>query len=452
MNYKILFAHIRHAVFSGHRGTPHKGRTRIFSTSLFFHIRPRSVPERTLRFTLTWGLGGAAVVLVFLLIGTGMLLKFVYEPFPAAAYESITRLQHNVPFGRLMRNVHHWSGNLLLLVSFLHLLRVFFTGAFDSPRRFNWIIGLGMLFLIMIANFTGYLLPWDQLAYWAITIFTGMLEYLPGAGRWLQELIRGGAEVGPDTLMNFYALHTAVIPAALVTLMMLHFWRVRKAPGLVVPRTPEENTNDIRKKVPTIPNLILREVVVALVVIAGVLIFSIVVDAPLLGKANPGLSPNPTKAPWYFAGVQELLMHFHPLFSLCVIPAVTVAGLVLFPYISYGGDTAGVWFASCRGRRMAVIAAVAAAVATPALIVADEYLFDAASWLSGLPPVIGNGLIPFVIILTATAGFSVLLKRRYSASAMERVQSVFVLLLVAFVIMTVAAIYFRGPGMKLMWP
>jgi quinol-cytochrome oxidoreductase complex cytochrome b subunit len=264
-----LLRRIGYSIFPGMAGQPEKPSSyRRFFNSLILHFRPRTVPERTLQFTLTWGLGGMAVVLVFMLIGTGLLLKFSYEPFPGRAYDSILRLQNEVLFGQLVRNIHHWSGNLLLIIVFLHFLRVFFTGAFHPPRQFNWIIGLGLFMTVLLSSFTGYLLPWDQLAYWAITICTGMLEYLPLVGEALQHWIRSGREIGPTTLSNFYAIHTAILPACILLLMMFHFWRVRKARGLVVPRAPRENVPSRGETVPTIPNLILREGVVALFLIA----------------------------------------------------------------------------------------------------------------------------------------------------------------------------------------
>lgn len=157
-----------------------------------------------------------AVVLVTVPIGTGLLLKFLYLPFPEKAYESILYLQNAVLFGQFIRNIHHWSANLLLVVVFLHLIRVFLTGAFHPPRQFNWVIGLGLFFAVLLSNFTGYLLPWDQLSFWAVTISVGMLEYIPLAGLWLQELIQGGTDVGPATLSNFYAIHTALLPVLLI--------------------------------------------------------------------------------------------------------------------------------------------------------------------------------------------------------------------------------------------
>ena len=441
---------IRYSIFPGTLQRPeYRERYRNFFNSLILHFRPRSVQERTLRFTLTWGLGGMAVVLVCMLFATGLMLKFVYQPVPDRAYESIIHLQNNVLFGQLIRNIHHWSGNILLIIVFLHLLRVFFTGAFHPPRQFNWIIGLVMFLAVLTSNITGYLLPWDQLAFWAITICTGMLEYIPGIGEWLQGLVRGGSDIGPATLSIFFAIHTAVIPACLLILMPFHFWRVRKAGGLVIPRTPDEDLGSRGDSVPTIPNLILRELVVAVVLIALIMVVAVIFNAPLGAEANPGLSPNPTKAPWYFAGIQELLLHFHPLFALFIIPVLMLIALVSIPYLNYQTETAGVWFTSHRGRRMAVVAAVAAFIVTPIGIIADEFVIDFAAWTPNIPGEISNGLIPLALMLTATFLFYKVMKKKFSSNNNEALQSVFVLLVVAFIILTITGIWFRGTGMTL---
>jgi quinol-cytochrome oxidoreductase complex cytochrome b subunit len=420
--------------------------------TLVLHFRPKVVQERTLRFSLTWGLGGMALVLVCLLFATGMMQKFAYQPVPDRAYESILHLQDNVLFGQLIRNIHHWSANILLIVVFLHFLRVFFTGAFHAPRQFNWIVGLTMFVLILGSNFTGYLLPWDQLAFWAVTICTGMLEYIPVIGEGLKQMILGGTELGPATLSNFFAIHTAIIPACLLLLLPFHFWRVRKSGGLVVPRTPEENPGARGEMVATIPNLILRELVVAAVLIAFIMLLSIAYDAPLGAKANPGLSPNPTKAPWYFAGIQELLFHIHPLFAFVVVPLIIAGVLLLLPYLPYDENTAGVWFASHRGRRMAVVAAIVAIVFTPLLVLADDLFFDFGVWMPGIPTTVSSGLLPAAIILAVLGGFYALIKRKYTATKNETVQAVLVLLLFAFIILTITTVWFRGEGMALTWP
>ena len=424
---------------------------RLFK-SLIFHFRPRKVPERTLDLTLTWGLGGMALVLIFLLFGTGLLLKFTYQPFPGRAYESILHLQQNVLFGQLIRNIHHWSANILLIVVFFHFLRVFFTGAFHAPRQLNWIIGLGLFLLVLLSSFTGYLLPWDQLSFWAITICTGMLDYVPAAGLWLQKLIRGGSEVGPSTLANFYAIHTAILPAALIVLMPFHFWRIRKAGGLVIPRAPEENAETRGEMVPSIPNLMLRELVVALLLIAFVLMISAFFNAPLDNKANPGLSPNPTKAPWYFMGFQEILLHFHPLIAIFVIPISILCALVLIPYARYPSSTAGIWFVSGKGRHMTLTAIVTALIAAPTAILLDEYVLDFSGWMPNVTPLISSGLIPLAIVLIGFWGFYFFVRRQYAPDTNESIQMVFVFFVVVFIILTITGIWFRGTGMKLTWP
>jgi quinol-cytochrome oxidoreductase complex cytochrome b subunit len=419
--------------------------------SLLLHFRPRAVDDRTLCFTLTWGLGGMAAVLILLLFCTGVMLKFVYEPSPTRAYESILYLQNNIVFGQVIRNIHHWSGNILLLVAFLHFLRVFFTGGYTGPRRFNWIIGLGLLCSVLLSAFTGYLLPWDQLGFWAVTICTTMLEYVPVVGNWFKESIQGGPEMGPAILTNFYAIHTAVMPAILLFLMGFHFWRVRKAKGLVILRSPDEGSNTRGDSVSSIPNLLIREVAVGLALIAFVLVFSMVFNAPLADKANPGLSPNPTKAPWYFLGIQELLMHFHPLFSLVIIPTLIGFFLLSIPYLDYQENVSGVWFYSHNGRRIAVFAAILSVLAATVFIAVNEFLVDFGTILPGLPDTVSNGLIPFALCLLVLALFYVLVKKKYGASKQEMIQAIFVFALASFVVLTITGIWFRGTGMKLVW-
>lgn len=431
--------------------TDRERRWVVFS-HLILHFRPGRVAEKTLRYTHTFGLGGMSMVLVLLLAATGVLLMFVYEPSPERAYQSIVGLQDEVLFGKLIRNVHHWSANFLVVVAAFHLLRVFFSGGFLGARQFNWILGLGLLTSILISNFTGYLLPWDQLSYWAITISTAMIEYIPGVGSWLKEVIRGGPEIGRATLIIFYTLHTTVVPVCLIVLMAFHFWRVRKAGGVVIPRRPGEEREEKPQYVLFLPNLLLRELVVASILVAFILVFSIVFDAPLGDAANPGMSTNPAKAPWYFAGVQELLLHFHPLFAVVVIPGLAALGLASVPYIKYDVDTSGVWFQSRKGRRMGAVAAAAALAVAPVWILADEFLIDFASWLPGVPPAVSNGLLPAAVILGAMAGFTLFLKKKFSASNNEAVQSMFILLAVSLVILTATCVWFRGSGMALTWP
>jgi len=421
--------------------------------SLVLHFRPRKIDRRALDFTLTFGLGGMAVILIVLLFGTGLLLKFYYLPFPDRAYDSIIDLKADVLFGPFIRNIHYWSANILVVVGFFHFLRVFLTSAFHPPRQLNWVVGLGLFLIVLLFNFSGYLLPWDQLSFWAVTICTGMMEYIPWIGKWIQSALRGGDEVGSSTLSVFYAVHTAFLPATTLLLLPFHFWRVRKAGGIVLPESPSggrEDGDDI--KLPFIPDLILREIVVALVLSAFILCISIFFNAPLGERANPGLSPNPTKAPWYFVGFQEILLHFHPLFAVCVIPLLIFPGLLWTTYSRYPSSREGIWFVSSKGRSMAIVSFAAAMLLTPAAILLDEYVLDFSGLMPGIPPLIGDGLIPFLIAFSLCALLYLLSVKFFSPDKNEKVLMAFVFFITVLIVFTLTGIWFRGAGMKLVWP
>jgi quinol-cytochrome oxidoreductase complex cytochrome b subunit len=429
-----------------------RDRKRVIINNLLLHFRPVHVPEATIRYTHTWGLGGMSALLFVVLAATGVLLLFVYEPSPGAAYDSIVTIQREVFFGKLVRNVHYWSANLLIAVVVLHLLRTYLTGAYHAPRQFTWVIGLALLLGVVISNFPGYLLPWDQLSYWATTIVVGMIGYVPFFGEGLAGVIRGGPEVGSATLVKFYAFHTTVNPLLIIMLMAWHFWRVRKARGVVVPRAPGEAYDERPNRVLMVPHLLLRELCVALILIALVMVVSLLFSAPLGDAANPGMSPNPVKAPWYFVGVQELLLHFHPLIAVVLIPLTVAVGLLLIPYLAYERDTAGVFMMSHRGRRLGLAAAVSALILTPLWIAADEFWIDFAAWLPAAPTAVSNGIVPVAILAALGAGFYVYLRRARAASNNEAIQTVVVFLMVAFAVLTMTGVWFRGPGMALAWP
>jgi len=433
---------------------PHAGHRhhRFLLRNLALHFRPTTIPRETMRFSLTWGLGGMAATLVMLQLGSGLLLKFVYEPTPVAAYSSVKALITSTPYGKLIRNLHYWCAHLLVAMMLLHMLRVFCTGAFHRPRRFNWVIGLGVMAVVLGANFTGYLLSWDQLAYWAVTVSTGMLEYVPFIGAYLRETILSNGELGPQTLQLFYALHTAVLPALLIGLLAYHFWRIRKAKGLVIPRPLHTPVVEKPVRANVVPDLLLRETTTALVLVAAVLLLSSLVDAPLGEPGNPGLSPNPVRAPWYFAGLQELLLHFHPMFAVFIIPLITCLGLLAIPYLKYDKDTKGIWFASRKGRKMAGVAAATAIVAVPLLILADTWFAAAGSAPGAIAPVLVKGWIPTLAVLLAIGGYTIIIKKTFAATTNDTVQSIFILLVTSYAILTIAGVWFRGEGMVLTLP
>ncbi len=418
---------------------------------LLLHMHPKTVPREALALDRTFGLGGMAVLLFLVLVSTGLLLLFAYDPSPERAYASIVGLEGRVPFGAFVRAVHHWAANGLILVAFLHLLRVFYTGAFRPPRAFNWVLGLVLLALVASSNFTGYLLPWDQLAYWAVTIGTGMLAYVPLVGEGLQGVLRGGGEVGAKTLSIFFVLHIAVLPILVLLLTAFHFWLVRKAGGVVLP-APPGGAPARRTLVPVKPDLVVREGVTALVLLAVLLLLAALLPAPLQEQANPGMSPNPAKAPWYFMGAQELLVHLHPSFAVFVVPLLAVAFLVMLPYLRYDEPPSGEWFHSARGRRTAGWAALAALVLTPAYVVAGELFLHWPRLLTFLPPAASNGLVPMLLWAAVAAGVFLGARKTGGATRTEAVQALFTFLLVAFLVLTATGIFFRGEGMHLAWP
>ena len=427
------------------------GRKLSGFSMLLLHLHPKAVPAEALAFPRTFGLGGIAVVLFVVLAATGALLLFGYEPSPERAYTSVREITDQAPFGAFVRNVHHWAANGFLLVAFLHLLRVFYTGAHHPPRRANWIVGLVLLLLVVASNFTGYLLPWDQLAYWAVTIATGMLEYVPLLGGTLLRAARGGPEVGSKTLALFFVLHVAILPILIFVFTSFHFWLVRKGGGVILPRQDGEATPR-RTLVPTSPNLTAREGAVALVTLAVALIVAALVEAPLLAQANPGMSPNPAKAPWYFMGFQELLLHLHPTFAVLVVPLLAAALLLALPYLRYGEAPSGTYFHSRTGARTALVAAAAALVLTPLYVLADEALRRTPPWIPALPQTVRNGLLPVLIAAGLLAALYIAGRRLFAASRLEATQAVFTAAVIAFVVLTVTGSLFRGQGMALAWP
>ncbi|RME75612.1 MAG: DUF4405 domain-containing protein [Chloroflexi bacterium] len=214
-------------------------RSLVMTTNIFFHLHPVKVSRRSIRATYTWGLGVLAAILFVVLAVTGTLIMFYYVPSTELAYHNIIDLQTKVPYGQLMRNMHRWAAHGMVLIVVLHMARVFYTGAYKPPREFNWIVGVVLLLLTLGASFTGYLLPWDQLSYWAITVGTNIAGYTPLIGPKIRLMLLGGFEVGQNALTRFYALHIMVIPLLMTLLISLHLWRVRKDGGLAAQNIPE---------------------------------------------------------------------------------------------------------------------------------------------------------------------------------------------------------------------
>ncbi len=196
--------------------------------SFLLHIYPVKVRRAELGFRFSWYLGVASTVLLGSLVISGIYLMFFYVPSPLTAYTDIQYLQTDVAFGQFIRNVHRWSAHLMVLAVAAHMARVFYRGAYKPPREFNWVIGVILLVLTLLLSFTGYLLPWDQLAYWAVTVGSSMADFVPYIGNQVKTILIGGDQVGEATLIRFYVLHVAVLPLLIFFVFMVHLWRWRK--------------------------------------------------------------------------------------------------------------------------------------------------------------------------------------------------------------------------------
>ena len=415
----------------------------VFSGFLL-HLHPRQVCVETLRFSLSFGLGGMAATLVMLLVISGMLQLPAYTPDVGHAYDSVRAMYARGSFSGWIRNIHHWSGNALVLVVFLHLCRVFLTGAIREGSRKNWYIGLVLLTVVLFANFSGYLLPWDQLAYWAVTIFTSMLGYIPVVGEQGVTLLRGGAEVGQPTLSIFYSMHIGILPFCLAIFLVYHFWFVRKNGGLVRKQITGPEPPEF---VPVKPHLLVREAAVGLSLAAFILLVAACVDAPLSDMANPSMSPNPAKAAWFFMGFQELLMHMHPVYAIFVLPGCMLMALLIFPCIPHAALTPGYWFDGKGGRKVAFFSCLASIAVTGSLIIIDE--FNKGS-VTAPADGLSRGALPFFLLFLLVAAAYFFLTRSCKLSRARVVMVFFLFIITAIVCLTCTGIWLRGPGMKLL--
>jgi len=197
-------------------------------TNFFLHIHPVRVRRSWIRMSYTLCLGGLSFFLFIVLNVTGLYLMFYYVPSVEHAYQDMYDLKFVVTFGAVIRNMHRWAAHAMVITVWLHVARVFYTGAYKKPREFNWAIGTTLLLITLLLSFTGYLLPWDQLSIWAITVGTNMARYAPIAGPYTRYLMLGGKVVGANALLRFYVAHVVGLPLVAFLLMVVHFWRVRK--------------------------------------------------------------------------------------------------------------------------------------------------------------------------------------------------------------------------------
>ena len=232
---KLFHNYIWRSIFrSGYPNTP-RNQMLAVATSVFLHLHPTRIHKTHVKITHTYCLGGLSFFMFLGLTVTGVMLMFYYVPSVDRAYTDMAALQTNVRFGQLIRNLHRWMAHAMVITVLLHMMRVFYMGAYKPPREFNWVVGVILLVLTLLLSFTGYLLPWDQLAIWAITVGTNIAGSAPVLGGQSRFVLIGGFEVGPNALIRFYTLHVIGFPLLAAIFMSVHFWRIRRDGGLARP-------------------------------------------------------------------------------------------------------------------------------------------------------------------------------------------------------------------------
>ncbi|MBI5464573.1 MAG: cytochrome b N-terminal domain-containing protein [Ignavibacteriales bacterium] len=374
--------------------------------NLLLHWFPNKITKGSLAWQYSLWLGTISFVLFVILTITGMVLMFLYVPSVERAYSSVKDLEFVIAFGSLLRASHRIAAHLMVATVFLHMIRVFLTGAYKngqsvgSNRPLNWIIGVVLLLCTLLLSFTGYLLPWDQLAYWAITVGTNIASSAPLVGEKIRFFLLGGTVIDQGALIRFYVLHVFFLPVIVLLAFSWHMWRIRKDGGLAVAdhealsQTAEDvapiksktysllgvtggstvhvqtsMVNEEKNSVPSAPHLVRRIVAVSIATLVVVVVLAALFPAPLEEPANPSVTPNPAKAPWYFLWLQEIVTDTTIPLGAFTINGALIGGILLpgllivlalwWPYRDKSGiETVGVWFAPARNRQNTIFIAI----------------------------------------------------------------------------------------------
>jgi len=490
-NTKGLFRNFRESMIRHGRPTTDRARTQTVVQNFFLHVHSARVNKHSLKWTTTVGMGIMTTALFLILVVTGILLMLYYKPSVLTAYDSMKDIHFVVPTGRIMRNVHRWAAHGMVALVILHMARVFYTSAYKPPREFNWVMGIMLLVITFALSFTGYLLPWDQLAFWAITIGSsiagspqdltdalGITQYF-NPGGFIKEGLLGAHFVGEEALIRFYTLHVIILPIVLSAILGLHFWRIRKDGGLARPasadppapddaaienfdlmaviyeRTPATD-QEVENTVPSWPRVFRLEIILTLAVLFVLVGLSLCFDAPLAEQANPDVPENPAKAPWYFLGCQELVS-YSAFGGGVVIPGIVVLGLLLIPYLDREEEDVGIWFSGRRGRRVAAVSAVFATLVGVGLLAFTvkygwlrEWLPDLTQRYSRISQIVIMFFNPGMMYVGVCAGWSIILVRLTNSTRMGSI-GLFTCFLVFFVILTYFATVHRGPNWDFFW-
>jgi quinol-cytochrome oxidoreductase complex cytochrome b subunit len=337
-------------------------RLKPHSETFLLHIKPTYYHESVTRFSHTFRLGLLSTYLFLFETLTGLILMIWYTPSPDQAYSDMIRLLSNVPFGQLMRDLHRLGAELMVVVVTAHMVRTYLTGSYKAPRQFTWFTGVILLVVTLFLSFSGYLLPWDQLAYWAVTIGTSMAEAVPPpiVGETVNLLARGAPDIGANGLLRFYLLHVLFLPLVLFLFFFVHYYKVVHF-GISLPAQEEEVGQDTANKVPAdrrvyfLPDVLLDETMVLIVFTAITVVISVFFfQAPLESIANPQSTPLHTVAPWYFYWLQGLLKIADKFVAGVLLPGVLLVLLIAIPYLDPNPSRRG------KDRRVAIISGIVA--------------------------------------------------------------------------------------------
>ncbi len=339
-------------------------RLKPHSETFLLHIKPTYYHESVTRFTHTFRLGLLSTYIFFVEVITGLILMVWYAPSPERAYPDMIRLLSNVPFGQFMRDMHRLGAEVMVVVVTAHMVRTYLTGSYKAPRQFTWFTGVILLVVTLFLSFSGYLLPWDQLAFWAVTIGTSMAEAVPPAivGETVNLLARGAPDIGANGLLRFYLLHVIFLPLVLFLFFFVHYYKVVHF-GISLPANEEEVGQDTANRVPAdrrvyfLPDVFIDETALligftALLVILTAFFF----QAPLENVANPQSTPLHTVAPWYFYWLQGMLKVADKLWAGVILPGVLLVLLMGIPYLDRNPSRRG------SDRRVAIISGIVAGV------------------------------------------------------------------------------------------
>ena len=437
-----------------------KERAGRITRNFFLHIHATRVHVHSMKPTYTFGLGMILGFLFLIMVFTGVILMIYYTPSVEAAYRSVKDIVYIVPGGRIVRNMHRWASQGMVIVVFLHLLRVFYTGSYLGKRSLNWVIGVVLLIVILLSNFSGYLLPWDQLAYWAVTIGSNIaasareLTDLIGItsvfdpGGFLKKLLIGGESVGQPALSRFFALHVIFLPLSMLVLLGVHFWRIRKDGGLSRPLQYAGDKGTENKWLAW-PVLMWTELGILIGVVLVVLFIALVADAPLLEQANPSFPENPAKSPWYFLGIQELVS-YSAFSGGLLVPVLYLVFLFSIPYKDREDRHVGQWFSGSGGLKL-VLWSVAAALL---LVLIQLFILVRFGWLRDWVPGISQWFVMLINPATITAALFIIAaeitRRKFRSTRMASLV-LFTCAFVALVLFTVVGIWFRGPNWEFFW-